>query len=54
MKTKKEYMREAELKYEALQMAESHAAKLEYMIKVIRDLGFKVIVLGSKVRVTVP
>lgn len=52
LQSKEEYLRAQALKYDRLEMAETHAKKLEFAIKSIRELGFKVIVLGSKVKVT--
>ena len=52
LQSKKEYLKAQAFKYDMLETAETHAKKLERDIKNIRDLGFKVIVLGSQVKVT--
>lgn len=52
MITKAEFMQRAEQEYEELAMCENHARKLERDIAFVREMGFKVIILGSVVKVT--
>lgn len=50
--TKKEYMREKLLEYKRLKGARKLALKLENKIADIRNKGYKLIVLGSRVKIT--
>ena len=52
MQSKAEFLKKAEQEYEELCMCENHAQKLQFMLDFIRTQGFKVIVLGSTVKVT--
>lgn len=52
MQTKAEYLAARELEYERKLWANKIAQKLEKKIQKIRAKGFKVIVLGSKVKIT--
>lgn len=51
--SKREYMDNAEQQYEKLRKAEKLSFKMEKQLQKIRDKGFKVIVLGSRVKVTI-
>ena len=54
MKTKKEYIAEKMAEYKQLKKANKIALKLEKKIADIRSRGYKIIVLGATVKVTVP
>ena len=50
--SKKEFINRAKYQYDDLVKMEKMAAKLEKKIAYIRNSGYKVIVLGSKVIIT--
>lgn len=52
LNTKKEYLAAKAAEYDKLVKAEKLAAKLESKIADIRSQGYKIIVLGSKVKIT--
>lgn len=52
MQTKKEFIAEQKLIYKRIKQANKLALELENKISDIRAQGFKLIVLGSKVKVT--
>jgi len=52
MQTKKEYLKEKAREYKQIKKANKLALKLENQIADIRAMGYKLIVLGSKVKIT--
>lgn len=54
MQTKKEYLKAKSLEYKQLKNANKIAVKLESRIADIRAQGYNLIVLGSKVKITLP
>lgn len=52
METKKQFLKAAKREYKRAKAAEKHAEELTKQIQRVRDLGFKVIVLGKSVKVT--
>ena len=52
MQSKKEHLAEKEYEYNQLKKAEKLAANLENKIANIRAMGYKLIVLGPKVKIT--
>jgi len=52
METKKEFLRAKALEYKQLKKANKLALKLENQIADIRAMGYKLIVLGPKVKIT--
>lgn len=53
MITKKEYLDNASTHYDKLIQAQKLAKKLENKIAKIRNMGYKLIVLGNKVKITI-
>jgi phenylalanyl-tRNA synthetase beta subunit len=53
MQTKKEFLAERKIEYKKLKKANKLATKLESQISEIRSLGYKLIVLGSRVKITI-
>ncbi len=54
METKKEYLRAKALEYKQIKKANKLALKLENKIADIRAMGYNLIVLGPKVKITIP
>lgn len=54
MLTKKEYLKAKSIEYKKLKKAHKIAVKLESKIADIRAQGYNLIVLGSKVKITLP
>jgi len=52
MQTKKEFIRAKALEYKQMKKASKLALKLENQIANIRAMGYKLIVLGPKVKIT--
>ena len=52
MQTKKEFIAEQKAKYKLMKRANKLALELENTISQIRAEGFKLIVLGDKVKIT--
>ena len=53
MVSKDEYLKQAELKYNKMVEADTLARELESRLSEIRGMGFKVIVLGNTVKITI-
>jgi hypothetical protein len=54
MQTKKEYLKEKVHEYKQIKKANKLALKLENQIADIRAMGYKLIVLGPTVKITLP
>lgn len=53
MQTKKEFLAARKIEYKKLKKANKLATKLESQISEIRSMGYKLIVLGSRVKITI-
>ena len=54
MQTKKEYLKAKAIEYKQLKRANKLALELESKIADIKAQGYNIIVLGSKVKITLP